>query len=45
MSSNDLSSEVLEDIDHVLNSSNKLANLISDHILTIENTDTPTALM
>ena len=38
--SNDLSSEVLEDIDHVLNSSNKLANLISDHILTVENTDT-----
>ena len=28
--SSDLSSEVLEDIDHVLNSSNKLANLITD---------------
>ena len=39
--SDDLSSEVLEDIDHVLNSSNKLANLISDHILTVENTDMP----
>ena len=32
-----LSSEMLEDIDHVLNSSNKLAVLISDHISSIEN--------
>ena len=34
-----LSSEMLEDIDHVLNSSNKLAGLISDHISSIENPD------
>ena len=42
--SDDLSSEVMEDINHVLNSSNKLANLISDHISTVENTDTPNGL-
>ena len=42
--SSDLSSEMLEDIDHVLNSSKNLANLISDHISTIENTDTPNGL-
>ena len=40
MSSSDSDAEVSEDIAHVLNSSNKLANLISDHISTIENTDT-----
>ena len=32
-----LSSEMMEDIDHVLDSSNKLAGLISDHISSIEN--------
>ena len=32
-----LDPEVFEDIAHVLNSSKKLANLISDHISTIEN--------
>ena len=37
--STELSSEMLEDIDHVLNSSNKLAGLISDYILTIEKKD------
>jgi len=36
-----LDPEVSEDIAHVLNSSKKLANLVSDHISTIENTDTP----
>ncbi len=39
-----LDPEVSEDIAHVLNSSKKLANLISDHISTIENTDTPDGL-
>lgn len=38
--SSELSSEILEDIEHVLNSSNKLAGLISEHILTIEKQDT-----
>ena len=38
--SSELSSEMLEDIEHVLNSSNKLAGLISDHILTVEKKDT-----
>lgn len=36
-----LSSEMLEDIDHVLNSSNKLAVLISDHISSVENPNNP----
>jgi diguanylate cyclase (GGDEF)-like protein len=40
----DPDSEVSEDIAHVLNSSKKLANLISDHISTIENTDTSNGL-
>ena len=38
--SSELSSEMLEDIEHVLNSSNKLAGLISDHILAVEKKDT-----
>ena len=37
--STELSSEMLEDIDHVLKSSNKLAGLISEHILTVEKKD------
>ena len=39
--SKELSFEMLEDIDHVLNSSNKLAVLISDHISSVENPNNP----
>ena len=42
--STELSSEMLEDIDHVLKSSNKLAGLISEHILTVEKKDRSTGV-